>query len=245
MRARHQRRRASIAVAILVFEVCMSAGCSRRSPTAPTPPSPSVREASPEPAATVEIAGHLWSHGRAGATPGAGQVGGFAFAPRFGRGLVPADVAADGSYRLRAPAEALVYLTSTAGHQPCMVPVRTGGGGEVTDVDLHVVTDRALLGANLPAGLPRRPHRVSGIVHEVREDGTRVPLADVWVGLDGAMGDGLVVAGTMTDADGRYVLCGIEPAAAVALVAGGQPYGPFAQNLAGDGDVVIDIPLRR
>ena len=63
------------------------------------------------------------------------------------------------------------------------------------------------------------------------------------------MGDGLGVAETVTDAAGRYVLCGVKglptPAIAVTVVAGQAPFRPFFSRLTGTADVVIDIPLSK
>jgi len=218
----------------------------------PTRPSPPAAADVPAPAPrTVEITGQLWLHDAAGRHPGVGHVSGFVFAPTWGGAMPPAAVSSDGSYRARVPADSLVYLTATAGHQPCMAAVRTGATGAVEGAEVHVVTDRALLGAALPPQLPQRANRVTGVVYEPQPDGSRVPLAGAWVGLDGAFGDGLVIADTLSGADGRYVLCGIDPVAGAApavgvtLFAGLEAYQPFFLALAGTTDAVVDIPLRR
>ena len=239
----------SLAMVLVLSGV--ACGCDD-GPTAPTRfsgPRPPAAEVPPTPAPRmVEITGHLWQHDASGMHIGAGYVSGFVFSPRSGYGL-PADlVAPDGSYRVTVHAESLVYLSS-AGHRPCLTAVDTSGVSEVTDVDLHVVTDRTRLGASLPPELLQQSHRVTGVVFEPQPDGSRVPIAGVWVGLDGAMGDGMVVADTLTDADGRYILCGVKPIAApgidLTLFAGLAPYRPFFTGLTGTADVVIDIPLSR
>jgi hypothetical protein len=37
-----------------------------------------------------------------------------------------------------------------------------------------------------------------------------VPSADAWVQVDGVMGDGRPLADTRSDANGRFVVCGLE-----------------------------------
>jgi len=250
MRVDSLLRTAGAASAAILFLVGVAAGCGD-TPSAPTVAvaRPPGAAGPPAPPATVEITGHLWSYDASRRQPGTGHVSGFVFAPTWGGAMLPAPVAADGSYRARVPADSLVYLTTAGGHRPCMTAVRTAGVSEVTGIDLHVITDSTRLGSSLPPDLPQQAHRVTGMVFEPQPDGSRVPLAGVWVGLDGAMGDGLVVAGTRTDADGRYILCGVQavapPGTDVVLFAWLELYRPFFTGLAGTADVVIDIPLTR
>ena len=246
------RNVAPVVPILTVLVIGIATGCND-GPTAPTrfsgprPPADAVPPTPPP--RMVEITGQLWQHDASGMHIGTGYVSGFVFAPRMGFGMPATLVAPDGSYRAQVPADSLVYLTTTVGHQPCLTAVSTAGVSEVRGIDLHVVTDPTRLGASLPPELLQRPNRVTGVVFEPQPDGSRVPIAGVWVGLDGAFGDGLVIAGTLTDADGRYIVCGVTtavgPGVGVTLFAGLEPYRPFFIALDGTTDAVIDIPLSR
>lgn len=59
---------------------------------------------------------------------------------------------------------------------------------------------------------------LSGTVYEQTPSGRR-PISGARVGLDGLNGDGVVIANTLTDAAGRYVLCGVPQRERTALFA--------------------------
>jgi len=50
---------------------------------------------------------------------------------------------------------------------------------------------------------------LSGTIFEASPTG-RLPSADAWVQVDGVMGDGRPLADTRSDANGRFVVCGLE-----------------------------------
>ena len=120
-------------------------------------------------------------------------------------------------------------------HQPCAVTVTVTGS---VARDVHLVEDHALLGARLPAELASQTPLITGIVYETTAGG-RVPLNGVRVETDGLMGLGLVTATTLTDDEGRFVLCGQDGDLTTYLFAGKTGY-----TLAEVGTVAINgVPL--
>jgi hypothetical protein len=157
-------------------------------------------------------------------------------------GPVPTD--ASGRFTFTVPQGAQVRLQASAANafQPCQVVVRA-------DIDvgenIHVVTDRQQLGAHLPAELLARTPFLSGVVFDVGSDGRRTSLADVRVELDAPYGLGLVAATTLTDADGRYVLCGLAGESSTYLFASKSGYRLFESSVTLAGNTSLDIELRR
>ena len=127
-------------------------------------------------------------------------------------------------------------------YQPCQEVVRAEA-----DVahDIHLIADRRQLGAHLPAELVARTPLLSGVVSEVDSDGRRTPLADVRVELDGLYGLGLVTATTLTDADGRYVLCGLAGETTTYMFASKSGYRLFESTVTLAGNTSLDIEMRR
>ena len=120
----------------------------------------------------------------------------------------------------------------------------TAAADQVSAADLHIVADRARLGANLPTELMQRSPLLSGTVSEVLTDGHLVPVAEARAELDGVGGDGLVLATTLTDADGRYVLCGLDADREPFLYASRQGYRTFGAVVRMTGNTVFDVTLR-
>jgi hypothetical protein len=221
--------------------VTVLAGCTD-SPGGPIPRSPFGP--TPDPPALVEITGRVWLHGAGGMRGGGGvtPAGAWVIESRRSSGF-SFPLPADGSFRIQVPAGALVYL-SAGEFQPCAVTARATSPGPVA-ADLHVVTDRSRLGANLPDELPQTSLRISGTVFEIAADGTRLPIAGAHVGFDELMGDSMGFARTQSGPDGRYVLCGVPPEREVTLLAFREALGAsFAPVRFGD-DAVIDIRLGR
>ena len=113
-------------------------------------------------------------------------------------------------------------------YQPCAV--RADVRGDLSR-DVRVVSDPRQLGARLPPELLFDTPTLSGVVTELTSDGRR-PLSDVRVELDGLGGLGLVTATTLTDAEGRYVLCGLRNESATYLFASKASYKLFEQTVA-------------
>jgi hypothetical protein len=157
-------------------------------------------------------------------------------------GQLPTD--GSGRFTFTVPQGAQVRLQGSLSstYQPCQVLVRAD-----TDVnhDIHLVADHQQLGAHLPPELLARTPILSGIVFEVDGDGRRVPLADVRVELDGLFGMGWVAATTLTDTDGRYVLCGLAGEPSTYVYASRSGYRLFESNVALAGNTSLDIEMRR
>ena len=224
----------------VALAVGLAAGCTDR-PTAPSAAIPPIAEPS------TEISGRVWWYDGRGPHTRPGVISGFVFAARRAYGTGGYAVAADGSYRLFIPTGAFVYLHAvTSGEfHPCVLRVTAATGAPVTSADVHVVADRARLGANLPPELLRRSPLLSGTVFEALADGGRAPVADAQVELDGAGGDGLVLATTLTDADGRYVLCGLDADREPYFYVSREGYRTFGSVVRVDGNTVFDVELRR
>lgn len=103
---------------------------------------------------------------------------------------------------------------------------------------------------NLVAGNSRLPPRrsgtrtVSGVVFEVTETG-RQPVAGASVGWEGDMD--LVVAHTLTDTSGRYLLCGLPETRLNSLFAlkTGYSRDGLYRNVDAGSDTMLDIELKR
>ena len=141
-----------------------------------------------------------------------------------------------------APIGSRVRLgTGGAGYQPCAVTIAVEG--DVTR-DVHVVEDPRQLGARLPPELLADTLTLSGQVFEIDESG-RHPVAAVRVETDGLFGLGLVTATTLTDADGRYVLCGLQGDPSTVVFASKQGYQLFEATTPLNGNTTLDIEIRR
>ena len=84
----------------------------------------------------------------------------------------------------------------------------------------------------------------SSPVFETLDDGRRVPLDRVRVELDGLLGMGVVIATTMTDAEGRYVLCGLGNEREPYLFAARAGYRMFGGPVRIDGNTIVDIEMQ-
>lgn len=188
------------------------------------------------------ISGNVWLHAADGVKAYASPVGGWTeFADR---GSWAWGTNAGGRYTLPVPVGARVRLQvggQVAVYQPCAVTLQADDN---VSRDLHVVSDVAQLGARLPSELMAQMPRLSGVVYE-NVDGRRTPISEVRVELDGLYGLGLVTATTLTDRDGRYVLCGLDgEGAGTYLFASKAGYALFSSSVTIAGNTVLDIELR-
>jgi hypothetical protein len=215
--------------------------CDARQPIAPSPPL--VASPVPTTPSAPTISGNVWLHTADGVRPFANQsVFGWINSGSSGRttGRVPTD--SNGRFSFPAPLGSRVRIhIGGFGYQPCEVNANVAG--DVTR-DIHAVDDRLQLGGRLPAELLANTPTISGYVFEINEDG-RHRLADVRVELDGLFGLGLVTATTLTDADGRYVLCGLEGESSTYLFASKAGYQLYEKTVGVNGDTTLDIELRR
>jgi hypothetical protein len=117
-----------------------------------------------------------------------------------------AEISADGRFEFQV-AKNSTWVSLFAGpyYQPCAVGFSPKG---TSTADVSLVVDPQQLGAHLPPALMARTPTLSGMVYEQTPNGKR-PIAGALVGLDGFGGDGVVIADTLTDADGRYMFCGV------------------------------------
>jgi hypothetical protein len=187
------------------------------------------------------VSGRVWLHAVDGMKPYANaRLFGWVESGSSGRTTGPVTVGANGDYRFTVPEGARVRIYA-GDYQPCQVTLDAVVGDATSDI--RVVTDPLQLGAHLPAQLLEDAARLSGTVFETVEDGRRMPLKDVRVELDGLYGLGLVTATTLTDADGRYILCGVRHESSAYLFASRTGYRLFEASV-GAG-ATLDIELLR
>jgi hypothetical protein len=224
--------------------VVVTVGCGESAPSNPVPSAPTPVAASP-PTPVATVSGTVWVHDGGGVRPDANsRMFGWVQQANYGSttGQVPTD--ANGRFSFTVPVGAKVRMQSAAAgaFQPCQVVVRANG--DVTE-DIHVVRDPQQLGAHLPEELLARTPVLSGVVFERAGDGRRMPLADVRLEMDGLYGLGWVAATTMTDADGRYVLCGLADDPSTYLFASKAGYRQFESTVTLGGNTTLDIELSR
>ena len=204
---------------------------------APTPLAPaSGVQPPPAPPASPTLSGMIWIHGADGIRPNRdGAYFGWIETATSGRttGRLTAD--ATGRYSLNVSHGTRVRLLGVGMYQPCAVTVTITGAATR---DIHLVEDPRQLGARLPEALASQSPLITGLVYETTSAG-RVPVQDARVETDGLFGLGLVTATTLTDDEGRFVLCGQNGDRETYLFAGKAGY-----RLAEVGTVPIDgVPL--
>jgi hypothetical protein len=238
-------RTTALAVAVSISAAFGSAGCDH--PTAPTPgvplSQPSLLVGATPVAPSAIVSGVVWRRAPDGVTPYANAtVWGWIEMERSGHRVGPTTAGADGRYSFSVPIGALLRVQVAATYQPCVAAVAVSGNATR---DVQVVVDPAQLGAHLPEQLLADTPTLSGLVVETTADG-RQPVPGVRVELDMLSGLGDVSATTLTDSDGRYVLCGLGGAASTYVYASKTGYrladvGTVYLN----GNTVRDIEMHR
>jgi hypothetical protein len=109
-------------------------------------------------------------------------------------------------------------------------------------IDSFHVTDTAQLGTNLPAALASRLPLVSGVLFEQTANGPR-PVPNFWVTLDAMGGDGMMIADTLTDAEGRYVFCNVPHRPGLVIATGGGAFD--LANVDALNKTKVDVELKR
>jgi hypothetical protein len=148
----------------------------------------------------------------------------------------------EGRFAFEAPSDALVRLHTGTKEllQPCLSTVRVGQ----SEATIRVVARSHLLQAHdwPDFGTERR---LSGTIFEVSPTG-RLPSADAWVQVDGAMGDGRPLADTRTDENGRFVVCGLEGETQIphALVVAKAGFHLAYASIPTQGGGPLDVELR-
>jgi hypothetical protein len=198
-------RRRSVCVSFLA--VAASAACSG-APVPPTSPSPSPLNAVTAPLPSPRtVTGYVWLASPTASQPLAGvDVGIWLERPRSAgpAGSVKSDSAGRVSFEIPPDALVRLYARPKGFYQPCLSTVRV----DQTDATIRLVAESHLLQArDWPDFTVERV--LSGMIFEASPTG-RVPSADAWVQVDGAMGDGRPLADTRSDSNGRFVVCGLE-----------------------------------
>ena len=164
--------------------------------------------------------------------------------------FTPTNSGPDGRYSFTVPTGASVrlYIRSLDAYQPCVIAITAAGN---TNLDIHAIADPAKLGAHLPSELLVNTPTLSGTVFETTALG-RQPVPGVGVSLDMFAGLGDVSAHTLTDSDGRYVLCGLGSTAATAPSVSPYVFASKSGYRLADvgtvqlnGDTIRDIEIQR
>lgn len=152
---------------------------------------------------------------------------------------------ADGRYELWGifpNAIAVLYAGKGDSLQPCAHEVTVTSD---MSVDIEIVP-RSAGGAAASAAARRGPGPfLTGVVYGQLPDGTRAPFPGAQVWLDGDMEP--LAAITITDADGRYVLCGMPPGShdVVATAGGYDNRNQRPRTIDVVGDMTLDLELTR
>jgi hypothetical protein len=111
--------------------------------------------------------------------------------------------------------------------------------------DVHKVVDPHQLGGHLPSELLAETPTLSGVVFELTPDGERRPIESAEVQTDGLGGLGWITAGTLTDEEGRYVLCGFQGETSTYVIASKAGFRPLQATTRLTGNTTLDIELTR
>jgi hypothetical protein len=188
------------------------------------------------------ISGTVWLYGETGVVPASeGPVFAWVEHAQGGYGA-GAQISETGRYELQVAKDTTwVSVSAGAGVQPCAIGFSPKGD---STVDINLVWDLQQLGANLPPGLPLQPPTLSGVVYEQTSKGRR-PIAEALVGLDAVGGDGVVIANTRTDANGRYMLCGVPQRERTALYVQSGGFSRLFQFEDFRGKSTLDVDMTR
>jgi hypothetical protein len=161
----------------------------------------------------------------------------------LGTGPLPVYRDATGRYIFRPAvgSRLRLYADLDNHYQPCVIThdVR----GDATQ-DVHVVSDVRQLGASLPPELLANGPLLSGVVYE-RTAGGRTPLSQANVMIDGSLvALGIPIARTVTDANGRFVFCGVTESEPLLFSWKDGYLGKF-YGVPASGNAAIEIELTR
>ena len=120
---------------------------------------------------------------------------------------------AQGHYQVSKTAGDFKVRAELAGYsQPCRTAVTLAASSPSGVIDVYMVRNELLSTTGVPSSMPVHQPTLTGVVFERTEQGSR-PIAGATVIADVGGGDGYAVvpiATTMSDAAGRYLLCGVE-----------------------------------
>lgn len=264
---------ASLAIAVLVVVIVgrpATRGGDTLSPSSPAPgatvtpsPSPSPSPASPTPShratpypglpgptflATPGVArtitGTITELGLQGQQPVAGaRIDVYLYGSGGRSGHWMSDVTgADGRYELWGiftNAIAVLYASKGNYLQPCVHQVTVTND---MSLDIEIVQRTAGTEANAAARRGTGPF-LTGVVFEQLADGTRVPIPDAMVWIGGDMTP--LGATTITDPDGRYLVCGVPLGSnEFAVTATGFRQNP-TREIVVSADMTLDVQMKR
>jgi len=163
----------------------------------------------------------------------------------FGRATGWIQLDADGRFALNVERGARVRLNASGNHayQPCAATIPVAGDGAALDV--HLIDEPRLLEKDPLPDWFSRTGTLTGLVYEMAADGTRRPIADAGITLDGLGGMGVVIAGARTGADGRYVLCGLDGDQSTYAWVTKPGFTMYEADIPLTGNTVADIELKR
>ena len=227
-------------VAAPVVVVVLLTGCS--SVSAPDPPD----------ASAVRVSGHVVAYSGPSEFAAIGGASLFGWVEAGGRGRATGQIplTASGRFSIKVERGARVRLyaggnTGNEIYQPCAVTVDA-----VADVsrDVRVVDDYDVIGAAIPPVFLERTRILSGQVYEVVE-GRRQPVAFATVSVGGYQDFGNAlgwpIANTRTDADGRYIICGLDADTWATVYVVNPIHGMFVSEIELTGDTVLDVEVFR
>jgi hypothetical protein len=190
------------------FLLLLLTACEKNAPTPPTTAS-SVPLPSPSFTGPFTLSGVVYKTTGDGRRPFPGVS--IDVSPFYQLGIRPQITTdAEGRYTVGTSTGQTVKLLALKNgySQPCSALTNTASNG----LDLDVVPDEILSTTGLPSAMPIRQPTLSGLVFERTPDGPRpIPGTSVLGDFTGGMGNG-TGAMTLSDALGRYVLCGVVDA---------------------------------
>ena len=224
-------------VSISFLASIMIAACSGADP--PTSPSPQV--VAPPVPSTRTVTGLVWLYSPTAPQRLAGvDMEIWLEQPSRGGPAGSVKSNSEGRFSFEVPSDALVrlYARPQGLYQPCMSTVRV----DQTEATIRLVAESHLLQARDWSDFAVE-RRLSGTIFEASPSG-RLPIADAWVQVDGVYGDGRPLADTRTDANGRFVVCGLEGNPIHALVVAKAGYQLAYPRLPTQGGGPLDVELR-
>ena len=235
----HKAARKRTLLAGLALVVC---GCAPApsSTTSPSPPAPAPNPSPPR----FTVSGVVYQSAQGGATPLAEvgldvSVDYQSWPPNVTTDAVGRyQFAIGGGPRLKVRAE-------KEGHsQPCAATFTPSGN---TTLDVYVVPNSVLSTTGIPASMPIRQPSVAGTVFERMADGSTRGLSGATLIADFSSGLGWSPsATTVSDAAGRYFLCGLTSTLGIELDVEKTGYrGAFVALTSGVGEKDLDIELTR
>jgi hypothetical protein len=217
---------------LLVSVVVLAIGCRNGSPTSPGADAPVV-PAGTAVAVNSSLSGVVYESTPAGLRPLAGvpldvSVEYQSWSPR-----VTSD--AQGRYALPGTGLLKVRAEYPGYSQPCRAAANVTE--PETTVNVYLVSDAVLSTIGVPASLPVVSPAISGRVVEQTAAGVRpVPGATLIMDFSGGLG-WAPSATTVSDVDGRYMLCGIRDVAGSGLL--------LFVNKPGYADAVLAMPVAK